>query len=256
MKKLIMKISAIMAVLFGACSLFAADARPAQDIIKDLVENGESGDSSLVTNEDGSVKTIYIVGTAPLNKAASAAMAERFAARSAYLNAQRSLSELFNSRVEAKTTESGEMVFTEKGSAAGDEQGVGSSTSTAVSQISDAVKTYTKSAQSGLQKVRSNANRNGKYVVVCVWNIKRAKALAQASEIMAKNAAASVRASNELDKAIVEGAALNQKANAAINGKKEEAKKEVSAPLNKAKEGRFAAPKGNTKERIINVQDL
>ncbi len=213
-----------------------------EKIVENLLASGESGAASWTLDEDGSLKSLFIVGVAPLNKALPQAYAKKMAATQSRLDAENTLSKTLNSMFTAKQSANGEMNVTVKGEAAGDNQGSGSTQSTMTSQVSEVMDSVTKSAQAGLMQLAVDPNRNGSYVAVFVWNRNITKQLKEVSKISAETAKQSLTDYADAKRASATGDMQSPQANAA-----EAAASSLPAP----KTGKFEEVKGNPKQKIV-----
>lgn len=218
---------------------------PQQDIVANLLKNGESGGSSWTLAEDGSLKSLFIVGVAPLNKALPKAYAKKMGATQSRLDAETTLSKTLNTMFKAKQSANGEMLVTIKGEAAGDQQGVGSTESSMTSQVSEEMQSVTKTAQAGLMQLAVDPNRDGSYVAVFVWNRNITKQLKEVSKISAEVAKQSLSDYRDAKKISY----------AAETGTKEAVKNTTQdadqTAVKKQKTAAFGEVKGNSNQKIV-----
>lgn len=244
MKKLLCLLLSICAGVLSAQNQNVTGT-PQQDIVANLLKGGESGASSWTLAEDGSLKSLFIVGVAPLNKALPAAYAKKMAATQSRLDAETTLSKTLNTMFKAKQSASGEMVVTVKGEAAGDQQGVGSTQSAMTSQVSEEMQSVTKSAQAGLMQLAVDPNRDGSYVAVFVWNRNITKQLKDVSKISAEVAKQSL--SDYKDAKEISDAAETPAKPAVENA----VQVTVQSAVKRQKTGAFEEVKGNPNQKII-----
>ena len=249
-------VKGVMAMLLSvcACALFGQDQNVTgssqESIVENLLKRGESGSASWTLSDDGGLKSLFIVGVAPLNKALPSAYAKKMAATQSRLDAENSLSKTLNSNFNAKQSSSGEMMVTIKGEAAGDEQGSGSTQSSMTNLVSEEMQSVTKSAQAGLMQLAVDPNRDGTYVAVFVWNRNITKQLQEVSKISAETAKQSLgdyKDAKEVFDASEENLEKSPEA-------PQEAAKEPQAPRQKT--GKFESVKGNPKQKILLPEGL
>ncbi|MDX8414891.1 hypothetical protein [Intestinicryptomonas porci] len=234
-------------MLMASCAVFAQTQNaPQSEIVSNLLQRGEAGASSWTLAEDGSLKSLFIVGVAPLNKALPSAYAKKMAATQARLDAENTLSKTLNTMFEAKQSSSGEMVVSIKGEAAGDSQGVGSTESSMTSQVTEEMKSVTKSAQAGLMQLVVDPNRDGSYVAVYVWNrniTKQLKDVSKTSAEVAQQSLSDYKDTKSIADSIDSGADMPAASPAP--------EASVEAPKKASKTGAFKAVEGNSNQKIV-----
>ncbi len=244
----------IIATLFcmSICALFAQNqnvsSQSQQKIVENLLSRGESGGASWTLADDGSLKSLFIVGVAPLNKALPSAYAKKMGATQARLDAETTLSKTLNTMFTASQSASGEMIVKINGEAAGDQQGSGSTQSSMVSQVSEEMKSVTKTAQAGLMQLAVDPNRDGSYVAVYVWNRNITQQLKEVSKVSADVAKQSLKDYKE----------TKEIADSIDNA--QQAVEQNSAPeaveRSAGKSGKFEGVKGNPNQKIILPEGL
>ena len=235
-------------MLMASCALFA-QAQKASEIVSNLLERGESGSAKWTLAEDGSLKSLFIVGVAPLNKAMPAAYAKKMAATQARLDAENTLSKTLNTMFEAKQSANGEMLVTVKGEAAGDEQGASSTQSSMTSQVSEEMKSVTKSAQAGLMQMAVDPNRDGSYIAVFVWNNELTKKLKDVSKTSAEVAQQSLKDYQET-KAVADSSAAAAVAEPSAEGQSQ------APAVNTSKMGKNKEVKGNKNQNLDSLNNM
>lgn len=165
----------------------AAQAQPsAADKLTALIEGRHNGVTEIKRDANGAITSFVVVGRAPLNRTLPAAFAEQNAQRVAVVTAQRAVREFMQTKVEAKTTQTGNVDLYIKGQAGGDTGGASAQqTSESRFLTKDEIKSVTEGVVAGLQTIGEGVKRSGDmYVVVYGWSARTTAALSAVNALM------------------------------------------------------------------------
>ncbi len=132
-------------------------------IISYLLDNGNNGQTEITLNEDGTIRTIYIVGSASFSTTVSKRRAQKMATRLARVEAEKTLIRVLKSTVDSSTFST---------SSFSDSNGAISSKETLTENFSSS----SNGILSGLT-LKVSQTRGDEYVGVFVWNATQAMAL-------------------------------------------------------------------------------
>ena len=161
MKKMLM----IAFSLCAAATLFAANAA---EKLEALAKGHITGVTGIKTYADGSIKSLLIVGRAPINRVMNTDDAEASAREDAGINASAAFSEYLNKVV---TVSRRRVSATKTTSTANAQNGKAEKNDTAevLNVKSQAFSSLSKAALSGMKEIYAGIH-NGKYVIVYAWD--------------------------------------------------------------------------------------
>lgn len=157
------------------------------------------------TLKDGHMVGFFVVGVAPIPRSMPSGRAKAYARKAARRDAEKKVSQWFNTSVRMSETANGETVMTVEGEAAGDTGPAASKESSAqIERTSELFQKVSSSAQSGLEGEGFQI-KDGELVEVFSWSAAKSRALRGAIRNMGKTADAGVKAANKVEQTRAEG---------------------------------------------------
>ena len=199
MKKIL---SVVTLLVWAAGTLFADQAA---ETIANLMKNQPDAPVPQF-NTRREMVGFWVVGVAPIPRSMPKNRAKAYARKAARRDAEKKVSQFFNTSVKMSETANGESVLTVAGEAAGDTGPAASKESSAsIDRTSETFQKVSASAQSGLQGCGFDI-RDGELVEVYKWSFAASKAIRAAAREMGKTADVSVKAANKVDQTRASGA--------------------------------------------------
>ena len=202
MKKIKM-LTVMASLVLGSATLFAqGNAR--DQYIASLMKSQPSAPKATIQN--GVMVGFFVVGVAPIPRSMSKNRAKQYARKAARRDAEKKVSQFFNTSVRMSESANGETVMTVAGEAAGDSGPAASKESSAeIQRTSETFQKVSASAQSGLEGEGFEI-RDGELIEVFSWSAAKSKALRGAIRNMGKTADVGVKTANKVEQSRATGA--------------------------------------------------
>jgi|GEM_PF-4029031 len=201
--KTIKILSFVLSAVLGVC-LMAADPNAKAQIIAGLMKSQPGGPKPVM--KDGKMVGFFVVGVAPIPRSMPKNRAKAYARKAARRDAEKKVSQFFNTSVRMSEDANGETVMTVAGEAAGDTGPAASKESSAsVDRTSETFKKVSAAALSGLEGEGYEIN-DGELVEVYSWSAAKSQALRSAIRNMGKTADVGVKTANKVEQSRATGA--------------------------------------------------
>lgn len=189
-----MKTGVVVAVLLAAC---VACAQSAQDKLESLAKGRISGVTGVKKNPDGSVKSLLIIGRAPLNKLMDSDEAEENAREDANINASAAFSEYLDKTVTVSRKRS---TRTATSSVASEKDGATTKAATAetINVKSQEFTSISKAALAGMKEIYAGVHNN-KYVIIYAWDKAECKQLKDVIFTMSDTAQTAIKEAKDAE---------------------------------------------------------
>ena len=183
---------------------FTVSAGPREDYIASLMKS--QPDSPKATIKNGQMVGFFVVGVAPIPRSMPKNRAKNYARKAARRDAEKKVSQFFNTSVKMSETANGETVLSVAGEASGDTGPASSKESSAsIERTSEAFQKVSAAALSGLEGEGFQII-DGELVEVYSWSAEKSKALRGAIRNMGKTADVGVKAANQVEQSRATGA--------------------------------------------------
>lgn len=193
--------SAVMAFIMGTVLLTAG---PREDYIAQLMKSQPSAPKATIQN--GQMVGFFVVGVAPIPRSMPKNRAKAYARKAARRDAEKKVSQFFNTSVRMSESANGETVMTVAGEASGDKGPAASKESSAeINRTSETFQKVSASAQSGLEGEGFQII-DGEMVEVFSWSAAKSRALRGAIRNMGKTADVGVKTANKVEQSRATGA--------------------------------------------------
>lgn len=191
----------VLALLAGTIALtpLMGVAQGKQAIIQQYADFPTGVIEPVKTDANGNIRSLVIIGKAPLPRSMPRARAIDYAGKKAKRNAMVAFAEFLNTNISMQRSDNEEVVFKLKGSAAGDQEGASNEENNSTEVTSEQSKNYAKAALSGLRILAAGFDSNGGYVIVFGWKLSDCAGIANAAKAMEKAARTSVNAAKALE---------------------------------------------------------
>ena len=158
----------LFVIAFLICAAMTLRADSAAEKLETLAKGHITGVTGIKTNTDGSIRSLLVVGRAPINRVLDADDAEASAREDAEISASAAFSEYLNKTV---TVSRRRVVAVKTASATNAEDGKAEKTAAAevVNVKSQEFSSLSKAALSGMKEIYAGIH-NGKYVIVYAWD--------------------------------------------------------------------------------------
>ena len=194
-------LSAVMAFIAGT-ALLSAGSR--EEYIIQLMKSQPSAPKATIQN--GRMVGFFVVGVAPIPRSMTKSRAKAYARKAARRDAEKKVSQFFNSSVRMSETENGETIMTVAGEASGDKGPAASKESSAeINRTSETFQKVSSSAQSGLEGEGFQII-DGEMVEVFSWSAAKSRALRGAIRNMGRTADVGVKTANKVEQSRATGA--------------------------------------------------
>lgn len=189
-----MKTGVVVAVLLAAC---VACAQSAQEKLESLAKGRISGVTGIKKDADGSVKSLLIIGRAPLNKLMDDDEAEENAREDANINASAAFSEYLDKTVTVSRKRSTSAATS---TSASEKDGATSKTATAetVNVKSQEFTSISKAALAGMKEIYAGVHSN-KYVIIYAWDKSECKQLKDVIFTMSETAQTAIKEAKDAE---------------------------------------------------------
>ena len=199
MKKIATLLVAVVTVIG-----FTVSAGPREDYIASLMKS--QPDSPKATMKNGQMVGFFVVGVAPIPRSMPKNKAKNYARKAARRDAEKKVSQFFNTSVKMSESANGETVLSVAGEASGDSGPATSKESSAsIERTSEAFQKVSAAALSGLEGEGFQII-DGELVEVYSWSAEKSKALRGAIRNMGKTADVGVKAANKVEQSRATGA--------------------------------------------------
>ena len=204
-------LSLVFSAVLGVC-LMAAEPGAREQFIAQLMKSQPAAPKATIQN--GKMVGFFVVGVAPIPRSMPKNRAKAYARKAARRDAEKKVSQFFNTSVRMSEDANGETVMTVAGEAAGDTGPAASKESSAsIERTSETFKKVSASAQSGLEGEGFQIN-DGELVEVFSWSAAKSQALRGAIRNMGKTADVGVKTANKVEQSRATGATESPRSSA------------------------------------------
>lgn len=179
-------------------------AGPREDYIASLMKS--QPEAPKATIKDGKMVGFFVVGVAPIPRSMPKNRAKNYARKAARRDAEKKVSQFFNTSVKMSESTNGETVLSVAGEASGDSGPASSKESSAsIERTSETFQKVSAAALSGLEGEGFQII-DGELVEVYSWSAAKSKALRGAIRNMGKTADVGVKTANKVEQSRATGA--------------------------------------------------
>lgn len=198
-------LAAVTATILGSFMASAQNQPSSREaFIAQLMKSQPSAPKATIQN--GKMVGFFVVGVAPIPRSMTKTRAKAYARKAARRDAEKKVSQFFNTSVRMSESANGETVMTVAGEAAGDNGPAASKESSAeINRTSETFQKVSASAQSGLEGEGFEI-RDGELVEVFSWSAAKSAALRGAIRNMGKTADVGVKTANKVEQSRASGA--------------------------------------------------
>ena len=190
-----MKKMRIIAVLCLMTGMALADS--AQEKLEALAKGRISGVTEIKKAEDGSIKSLLIIGRAPINRQLDADEAESEARENAGINASAAFSEYLDKSVTVAKRRSTATATSSSGKESNGQVAKSASAET-VSKRSEEFASLSKAAISGMKEIYAGVHNN-KYVIIYAWDKAECKQLKDVILTMSETAQTAIKEAKDAE---------------------------------------------------------
>ncbi len=167
----------------GIVAVMLAGGLPAvaqnNDPITALIQSELTGVQNIKKNNDGAIRSLTVIGRAPISRALPMAKAKQVASAAALRNAKAEFAKFLKTEVTASSAQDGSVTIATKGAAGGDEGDAKSiETADAIEVSSEKYAEFAAAAITGLQQIGAGVWEDS-YTVVMGWDVAAARQIKQ-----------------------------------------------------------------------------
>lgn len=149
------------------------------DPITTLIQSELTGVQNVKKNDDGTIRSLTVIGQAAISRALPMAKAKQVASAAAVRNAKAEFAKFLKTEVTASSAQDGSVTIATKGAAGGDEGEAKSiETADAIDVSSEKYAEFAAAAITGLQQIGAGV-WEGTYKVVMGWDVEAARQVKQ-----------------------------------------------------------------------------